>query len=136
MDILKYQNNTQCQYFQKRYTHFNKVILISTRPYLLTLSNNVTQYLFKYMNLMGAILIHTVSKYFFLIGHFTYLHFKCYLHSMFSIYNPHIPSLPYPDSMRVLPQPSTHSCLTALALGKECGIPTIQLMNYMNFKRK
>ena len=136
MDILKYQNNTQCQYFQKCYTNFNKVILIPTRPYLLTLSNNVTQYLFKYMNLMWVILIHTVSKYFFLIGHFTYLHFKCYLHSMFSIYNLHIPSLPYPDSMRVLPQPSTHSCLTALALGKECGIPTIQLMNYMNFKRK
>ena len=38
MDILKYQNNTQCQYFQKCYTHFNKVILIPTRPYLLTLS--------------------------------------------------------------------------------------------------
>ena len=71
--------------FQQGHTYSNKAIPAYS-------FNNVTQYLFKYMNLMGAILIHTVSKYFFLIGHFTYLHFKCYLHSMLSIYNPYIPS--------------------------------------------
>ena len=136
MDILKYQNNTQCQYFQKRYTHFNKVILISTRPYLLTLSNNVTQYLFKYMNLMGAILIHTVSKYF--LFNWTLYLFAFQMLSPFHVFHlqPLYPISPFPDFMRVILQPPTHSYLTALALGIECGITTIQLMNYMNFRRK
>lgn len=136
MYILKYQNNTQCQYFQKCYTHFNKVILISTRPYLLTLSNNVTQYLFKYMNLMWAILIHTVSKYF--LFNWTLYLFAFQMLSPFHVFHlqPLYPISPFPDFMRVILQPPTHSYLTALALGIECGITTIQLMNYMNFRRK
>ena len=136
MYILKNQNNTQCQYFQKCYTHFNKVILISTRPYLLTLSNNVTQYVFKYMNLMGAILIHTVSKYF--LFNWTLYLFAFQMLSPFHVFHlqPLYPISPFPDFMRVILQPPTHSYLTALALGIECGITTIQLMNYMNFRRK
>ena len=45
--------------FQQGHTYSNKAIPAYS-------FNNVTQYLFKYMNVMGAILIHTVSKYFFL----------------------------------------------------------------------
>ena len=44
--------------FQQGHTYSNKAIPAYS-------FNNVTQYLFKYMNLMGAIPIHTVSKYFF-----------------------------------------------------------------------
>ena len=92
MDILKYQNNTQCQYFQKCYTHFNKVILIPTRPYLLTLSIMLLSTYSNIWTLWGPSLFTLFLNTFFLIGHFTYLHFKCYLHSMFSIYNPYTPS--------------------------------------------
>ena len=64
MDILKYQNNIQCQYFQKCYTHFNKVILIPTRTYLLTLSIMLLSTYSNILTLCGPSLF-TVSKYFF-----------------------------------------------------------------------
>ena len=85
---------------------------------------------------MGAILIHTVSKYFFF--NWTLYLFAFQMSSPFHFFHlePLYPISLYPDSMRVIPQPPTHSCLTALALGTECGITTIQLTNYMNFRRK
>ena len=135
MDILKYQNNIQCQYFQKCYTHFNKVILIPTRPYLLTLSIMLLSTYSNILTLCGPSLF-TVSKYFFF--NWTPYLFAFQMLSPFRVFHlePLYPISLFPDSMRVLSQPPTHSCLTALELGKECGIPTIQLTNYMNFKRK
>jgi len=51
----------------------------------------------------------------FIIGYFTYLHFKCYPPSKFPLCKPPIPSPIFPASMRVLPYPPIHSCLTTLA---------------------
>lgn len=135
MDILKYQNNTQCQYFQKCYTHFNKVILIPTRPYLLTLSIMLLSTYSNIWTLWGPSLFTLFLNTFF---NWTLYLFAFQMLSPFHVFHlqPLYPISPYPDSMRVLPQPPTHSCLTALALGIECGITTIQLMNYMNFRRK
>lgn len=115
--------------FQQGHTYSNKAIPAYS-------FNNVTQYLFKYMNLMGAILIHTVSKYFFF--NWTLYLFAFQMLSPFHVFHlqPLYPISPFPDFMRVILQPPTHSYLTALALGIECGITTIQLMNYMNFRRK
>ena len=115
--------------FQQGHTYSNKAIPAN-------FFNNVTQYLFKYMNLMGAILIHTVSKYF--LFNWTLYLFAFQMLSPFHVFHlqPLYPISPYPDSMRVLPQPPTHASLTALALGKECGITRIQLTNYMNFRMK
>lgn len=116
--------------FQQGHTYSNKAIPANS-------FNNVTQYLFKYMNLMGGILTHTVSKYFFFNWILYFFAFQ--MLSPFHVFHlqPIYPISPYPDSMRVLPQQPTHSCLTvALALGIECGITTIQLTNYMNFRRK
>ena len=135
MDILKYQNNTQCQYFQKCYTHFNKVILIPTRPYLLTLSIMLLSTYSNIWTLWGPSLFTLFLNTFF---NWTLYLFAFQMLSPFHVFHlqPLYPISPYPDSMRVLPHPPTHSCLTALALGIECGITTIQLMNYMNFRRK
>jgi hypothetical protein len=46
------------------------------------------------------------------IGCSIYLHFECYSPSQYSIHKPPNLSLS-PVSMRVLPDPSTHSCLSA-----------------------
>lgn len=91
--------------FQQGHTYSNKAIPAYS-------FNNVTQYLFKYMNVMGAILIHTVSKYFFF--NWTLYLFAFQMSSPFHFFHlePLYPISLYPDSMRVIPQPPTHSCLT------------------------
>lgn len=136
MDILKYQNNTQCQYFQKCYTHFNKVILIPTRPYLLTLSIMLLSTYSNIWTLWGPSLFTLFLNTFFF--NWTLYLFAFQMLSPFHVFHlqPLYPISPFPDFMRVILQPPTHSYLTALALGIECGITTIQLMNYMNFRRK
>ena len=136
MDILKYQNSTQCQYFQKCYTHFNKVILIPIRPYLLTLSIMLLSTYSNILTLWGPSLFTLFLNTFFL--NWTLYIFSFQMLSPFHVFHlqPLYPISPFPDFMRVILQPPTHSYLTALALGIECGITTIQLMNYMNFRRK
>ena len=54
-------------------------------------------------------------NFYFFLGYFIYLHFKCYTPSQSPLCKPSIPFLlPFVSKM-VLPHSSTHSCLTTLA---------------------
>jgi hypothetical protein len=52
--------------------------------------------------------------FFFFLGYFLYLHFKCFPHPRSPLQKPYC-TLPPPASMRVLPHPPTHSSLSVLA---------------------
>ena len=54
-----------------------------------------------------------LNHFFFFIGYFIYLYFKCYLPSQFPLHNP-LPLLPPPCLYEGAPYPPIHCCLSAL----------------------